>query len=340
MICKKSTLLILACLLLTSTAWCAGGDTASSPEALISRARSQEELWTEGTPPMMMRAELQVSDGKGGLTHGEYTFDWASPSEWREEIRFANYIRIRVGDAKGYWQTSELNHQPEVIFLVDKLLHLKDAAMVGAKQTLGKVNNRKNAGVLQNCTEVKWRSGTDRTLCFDDSNGTLISIEYPAGENQHPREISRIEYSSFNAVAGKLVPYEVQALTDRKVIAAVKVLEISKVTEENPALFAVPANAEFWAQCDDMQEPEPVDQSPPRYPANARANHEQGRVITYAVIEADGSLSHMAIIQGAARELEAATLETLHQWHYKPAACGNTPIRVETSIETDFWMGP
>ena len=81
-----------------------------------------------------------------------------------------------------------------------------------------------------------------------------------------------------------------------------------------------------------------ADRVPPRYPTSARANQEQGRVILYAVIEADGSLSHMTIIHRSTPDLEAAAVEAIRHWHYKPAACGQTPIRVETSIATDFWL--
>src|SRR5271166_5684249 len=63
---NKIALLIFTCLFLSSTAWCTGEGAAGSPQALISRARSQEDLWTEGTPPMEMRAELQLP-GAGGV---------------------------------------------------------------------------------------------------------------------------------------------------------------------------------------------------------------------------------------------------------------------------------
>ena len=334
----KSSVLIFACLFLANAAWCPAKEEAASPEALISRARLHEDIWTEGTPPTLMRAEIQVSDPKGALVHGDYTLDWVSPSQWRKEIRFPNYERLRVRDAKGYWQKSGLSYEPEIIFQLDTILHLKDAFRVRSKQTLGKIRSRGKAGVRQNCTEVKWTTGTDRIMCFDEANGALVSIEYPRRENQNPPEISRIEYGAFNTVGGKLFPYEIRALKDRKVIAAAKVLEIAKITEENPALFNVPMNAEFWAQCDDMQEAELVDRVQPRYTTSARTNYEQGRVVLYAVIEADGSLSHMTIIHRATSVLEAAAVEAIRHWHYKPAACGQTPIRVETSIATDFWL--
>jgi TonB family protein len=329
---NKRTVLIFACLFLANAAWCAGKEEAPSPDALIARARLQEEIWTEGTPPMLMRAEIQVSDAQGAPVHGDYTLDWVSPTQWREQIRFGNYERLRVRDAKGYWQKSGLSYQPEIIFQLDTILHIKNALWVGSKQTLGKVRNREKAGVRQKCTEVKWALGTQRVMCFDETNGALLSVEYPRAENQKPPEISRIEYGAFNTVGGKLVPYEIRALKDQKVFVALKVLEITKISEESPALFSIPVNAEFWAQCDGMQEGELIDRVPPQYPKSARDNREEGRVVLYAVVEADGSLSRMTIIHRATRNLEAAAVEAVRHWHYKPAACGQTPIRVETSI--------
>lgn len=335
---KKSTVLIFVCLFLANTVGYAGNEEAENPETLISRARLQEEIWTEGTPPTLMRAEIQIAEAHGHLAHGSYTLAWVSPSQWTEEIRFGNYERLRVREAKGYWQKSGLSYQPQIIFQLDTMLRVKDLLKVEPKQTLGKVKNRDNAGTQQRCADLKWPKSVDRTMCFDEANGVLASVEYPTGENRNPPEISRIEYGAFGTVGGKLVPYEIRALQGRKVVAAVKVLEITKITEANPAMFAVPADAEFWAQCDDVQQAELVERVQPGYSTKARGNGEQGRVILYAVIEADGSLSHLTIIHRATRDLEAAAVEAVRHWHYKPAACGQTPIRMEISTAIDFWL--
>jgi hypothetical protein len=98
---NTSIVLIFACFFVMTGGWCAAKEDTPSPDALISRARLQEEIWTDGTPPMLMRAEIQVSDSKGALVKGQYTFNWASPSQWREDIRFENYERIRVRDVNG-----------------------------------------------------------------------------------------------------------------------------------------------------------------------------------------------------------------------------------------------
>src|SRR5579864_8855783 len=210
--------LIFICLLSIAEP-CAATEESSNAEALFSRARQIETIWTDGTPSMVMHADIQVSDAKGSLVNGEYTLNWVSRSQWREEIRFNNYERLRVRDANGYWQKSGLSYQPEAILQLDKLLVLKRVLAVGSKQTLGNVKKREKQGAQQECVEVKWPQRTDRKMCFDESSGVLVSIEYPKPERHNSPQISRIEYGAFNAINGKLLPYERRALKDQKVIA-------------------------------------------------------------------------------------------------------------------------
>jgi hypothetical protein len=49
-----------------------------------------------------------------------------------------------------------------------------------------------------------------------DINGSLVSVEYPTAENQNPPEISKIEFSDFQVVGEKRIPFEIGALRDRK----------------------------------------------------------------------------------------------------------------------------
>jgi TonB family protein len=331
-------LVFLVFAILARGARCAGKEDPVSPESLLAQARKLQELWTDGTPPITMRTEIQIFDAKGKVTLGQYVVTWLSSSKWREELQIADYKRLRVHDAKGYWQQSTLTFQPEIIFQIDSLLDFKTFQIVGAKQVFGKVKSRDKDGVRQKCTDVKWTLGTERVLCFDETSGNLLSIEYPAQENQNPPDISRIEYSAFNKVGEKRIPFEVRALRGRTVLLTAKVLDVTPISEENPGLFLIPKNSEFWPQCRDMQHPELVSRVQPIYPPSARNNREQGRVALYAVIESSGALSHLTIINRSTPELELAAAEAVRQWHYKPAACGSEPVRVETAIDVDFWL--
>lgn len=305
---------------------------------MLAQARKLQDVWSDGTPAARVRTEIEILDASGKTMSGQYVVTWISPSRWREELEIANYKRLRVHDSKGYWQLSTLRFQPEIIFQLDSVLDLKTVLKVGAKQALGKVKTRDKDGVRQKCTEVNWTTGTERALCFDEASGSLLSVEYPRSENQNPPDISRVAYSTFNKLGDKRIPYEVHAFRGRTVVITTKVTEVTPITEADAGPFAPPANSEFWPQCDDMFRPELVNRVHPKYPTNARTNGEQGRVVFYAVIETDGTLSHLTLIQRATPTLESAAADAIRQWHYKPAACGSTPIRTETSLPVDFWL--
>ena len=115
-----------------------------------------------------------------------------------------------------------------------------------------------------------------------------------------------------------------------------KVLEISEVKEVNTDLFNPPSDAVLWPQCDDMQDAEPMERVRLNY-SSLKQTIAAKRVILYAVIEENGSLSHVTVIQGANPDMDAAALAAFRRWRYKPAQCGQTPIRVETSMYFDFW---
>jgi outer membrane biosynthesis protein TonB len=122
-------------------------------------------------------------------------------------------------------------------------------------------------------------------------------------------------------------------------VASMNVLELAEAPETDPALFHPPENAVHWATCDKAQDRELIASSPPIYPSEAKTKFEQGRVIFYAVIEGESSVSHTKLIQAATPVLDAVTLAALNQWRYKAATCGQTPVRTETSIAMDFWLG-
>jgi len=196
---------VLAFLVLTVPS--APKDELPSGETLISDARSRE-VWTEGTPAVRMRGQIEVSGSSDTVAQGDYAVDWVSPSQWREEIRFANYQRIRIRDAKGYWQKGSLDYQPYLIYLLNNLVDLKSVLSVSSKETFGKVKTRRKDGIQQRCVDLNATKTTNRILCFDDKSGALVAMERPQGEYENPPELPRIEYKDFRSIAGKFLTIE------------------------------------------------------------------------------------------------------------------------------------
>lgn len=322
----KNAIVVLACLLAAPPALSADKADKIRPEDLLARARSEEILWTKGTPPLAMQAQLQVADGKGGWINGEYTFDWESPAEWREEIRFSNYYRLRIGSQEGYWQATNLNYQPELVFELDELLRLKRTLKLEQGERLSKVHIRRRGTVSEECSEAKGKFGTSRALCFDGTAGELLSIDYPSTESGNASDISRVEYSSFKTVDGKSIPFEIQGFRGGEPALVMTIAKIEAMPENEAGLFERPAKSEFWATCDDRTDPEVIHTVVPNFP-DPMGSAES--VTLYVVIDVDGSPSQIAVIQGGDSELEAATIAAVRHWRYKPAMCGQTPVRTE-----------
>lgn len=330
--------MLIACAVPTA-AHCAQKNSDPGAEAALARALQTENVWIDGALPMHLRGEIGIANGKGGMAQGTYTFDFVSPNKNREEIHFANYERVRVRGENGYWQVSSLNYQPEVVFQLDTLLGLRTMLTIGSKQVLSKLKNRRKDGIDEQCSEVKWTTGIERVLCFGKASGTLMEVDYPTGESQNPPEITRIEYSAFAAIGDKQMPREIRGWKDRKLVIQFKIADIERLEKTAQAAdsrFQQPPNSEFWAGCADKLEL--VTRVHPVYPPKARANREGGRVVLYAVIEADGSLSHLTVIHHASPDLENAAIEAVRQWRYKVNGCGDSPGRMETSIPVDFWI--
>lgn len=264
-----------AAVVLILTALCAPQCMANKekmkPGALLAWARSEESLRAANVPPLLMRAELDVSGSHGGSAKGGYVLVWVSPSQWREEIKFKGYDRLRVGAQNGYWQTSTLNYRPEFVNQLEEMLYIERVTLLSEDETLAGIERRNKHGVKEDCTQVRSKFVDNQRLCFNVANGTLLSVDNPI------MGISRIEYSQFNSVDGKIVPYETRALdSGGRVVADIKVTEIGELPQNIAGLFTAPPNAEFWDICEHMRQPKALKQPKPLFPSALRSSGGRG----------------------------------------------------------------
>jgi TonB family protein len=78
-----------------------------------------------------------------------------------------------------------------------------------------------------------------------------------------------------------------------------------------------------------------------KYPASAREQKIQGRVIITFIVERDGSLSNERVVKGITGDLDNEALRVMKlspQW--KPGMQGNRPVRVQYSVPINFALAP
>ena len=73
----------------------------------------------------------------------------------------------------------------------------------------------------------------------------------------------------------------------------------------------------------------------PQYPDDARTSHAPGRVLMQAVINKDGTIGHLRVIEGDAA-LRNAALDAVSKWRYKPYTVNGQPVDVSTTVAVDF----
>ncbi len=314
----------------------ARGDSSPSPHDLFSKALSQQDVWAKDTPPMKIRAEVSLQPEQGPAIVGAYQLDWISASQWREELRFANYARGRIRVDGGYLQKSDTDYQPYFVFQFDHLLRVTDSLSIGSKQSFGKIRSKETEGRSQTCVDIKQELHVVGIVCFDAKTGSLLSVDYPAYENHHVPYIGRIEYSDFRPYQGKLFPFEMRALRAGQPFITVKILDIGAPPDEHSGIYGTRPDWTFWARCE--SEPGELKRRvDPIYPVDTGRHREGGVVSFYAVIETDGSVSHVRLIKGATERLDQAAGVAIRQWIYAPKVCDGKPVRREAEIDVEYW---
>jgi protein TonB len=76
----------------------------------------------------------------------------------------------------------------------------------------------------------------------------------------------------------------------------------------------------------------------PVYPPIAKAARVQGTVVLQATISKTGSIENLTVVSGPAM-LQAAAMEAVKSWRYRPYLLNNEPVEVETTVNVIFTLG-
>lgn len=78
-----------------------------------------------------------------------------------------------------------------------------------------------------------------------------------------------------------------------------------------------------------------MNQVRPQYPDEAKARYEQGTVKLRAVINREGNVVDLRLVEGTCA-LAKASIEAVRQWRYAPTLLNGEPVEVDTFIEVVF----
>lgn len=87
----------------------------------------------------------------------------------------------------------------------------------------------------------------------------------------------------------------------------------------------------------DIQPPERIAYSSPRYPPVAQAARIEGTVILEAVIDAQGVVQNVTVLRSVPL-LDRAAIEAVQQWRYKPTRLNGVAIPIVMTVTVSFSM--
>jgi TonB family protein len=82
--------------------------------------------------------------------------------------------------------------------------------------------------------------------------------------------------------------------------------------------------------------PRVVSTPAPEVSKQAGAAETKGICVLKIIVEADGSTSHIRIVNGLGMGLDEKAIEAVKKWQFKPAMLKGKPVAVEVAVEVDF----
>ena len=78
--------------------------------------------------------------------------------------------------------------------------------------------------------------------------------------------------------------------------------------------------------------PSPVIREWPQIPADLEKKYSQHQVVVYALLGADGKLSHVSVKQTPDAHVSAPIAQALGKWVFRPAQMNNQPVAVKILV--------
>jgi len=300
----------------------------SSQEFL--KAADLTDIRSPGSPAFELDAKVNIYAGNGTAVPGSYKLIWLSPSEWREELTYSGYTRVRVGGEDKYWQQRSPDY--ESLQITELSLAIDFSSSLRGEQSPGKLKSRKHFGVTLGC--AAGNGLPHREYCFSPTEGVLMQEDTVDGPVPYS-----FQYSNFLSLGQRRFPGTIRVTAGDSLLADFSIERLVNIEATSSADFSPPQGASLWLTCANPERPAGFDKVAPEYPVTERLAGHQGIVVMYAVIAQDGSVQNVHILGAPSRGLADAAFAAVRQWRYKPRRCGGTPTPTETIISIAFTLG-
>lgn len=302
-----------------------------TPADWLTRAADLSDIRAAGSAPFTLAGQILVPHGKGGNVQGRYRLDWNSPAEWREEIVLPDFTRIRFGGEEKFWEKSSRDAPPIAVDLLDKLLNLVEDLRSQDSWVASDVQEHPSKRGQVDCVVMKWKSSGNPSheFCFDPLRGGLEEELWPslATAGVFGQFETASVYSGFAEWGGKIFPRELSAWRGKDKLVEFDLDELDSLRPGAAGKFSPPPGTVEWIACNQPVPAKLIANPGPNYPPPGFQWGPGGVALVYGVIELDGHLSGLTVVESAIPGLGDSAKSALALWRIQPPTCHGVPYR-------------
>ena len=195
---------------------------AENPAAAIKKAVERSRLDQPGTKPFHLKAELAPSRARdrGSNRTGEIETWWASPKQWKREVRSPEFHQVAIVNGDQEWQRNEGEYFPEwlrevAVALIDPVPNMDHVLEEVETGEVRKLMGMTHFSWMMMSTDGSVEKGMGCGIAIADSTGLLLyggclgwGGEYKDYKSFHGRMVARVVSAGSTEVTAKVTTLE------------------------------------------------------------------------------------------------------------------------------------
>jgi len=291
--------------------------------------REQLARWAltrEGAEPFRLQAKLEVRAKDGAWVPGTYSLLWASATRWREEVRFDGYEEIEALREDVLWWQRPRRYRPRIPAILTSPTRL-------IPPTEG-----------EDFRQPRPAKGTSAVACIEETcvdarTGELRSMPARPSGTARTSPLA-LGFEPAAAFGARTWPAGYHLRDGDREIARATIESIERLDALPEEALAPPPAATQVPTCAKPTLPRviPSTKAKAPYPDSLRKKHIQGVAQLHGTVGVNGSVQDLEVSWATHPELGEIAADTVKQWRYEPARCGEVLVPVEIWVQVDWTM--
>lgn len=318
--------------------------TPTDPKDLIDLGRKVNGLAGPDVQPWHVKATFEVFDDDGkSKDKGTFEEWWVSDKRYKRSYQSAMFSQVEYGTENGplragspKWPSGPLAFvRSELVDPLPSQNQMDNSAPSTIERTFGTTKLR----CVYLAPKVPPKGDASRLLfpsyCFSPAKPILRSVTTFSNFNE-------ILLNRIVIFRGRYLGGDINITRLGKEYANVH-LELAEALgspdriDFSPPADAVVRPARKITISSTVAQANRLSSKAPTYPSEAKAKRIQGTVVIEATIDTSGYITSLQPVSGPV-ELQAAALDAVRQWVYKPYLLNGEPVEVHTMIDLTFSM--